>query len=146
MGETLESSIICEEKFTTPDSSIRAVSCSIKRNANDRLIRRQAVVRHATGNMGVVVLDGNVWDALLLSALDCITCSLVVRMQIAGDQLGVNSKYMLVFLDAGFERLERLEIFHIPDVLADKCVPIPSEAECIFYLRSGSQYRREFPR
>ena len=72
--------------------------------------------------MGVVVLDADEADPLLLAARGGIGARQIVRVEIAGDRCRADIEQTLEMADLLLVMLQRLHIFQIADVLAGEDV------------------------
>src|SRR3990170_3892628 len=67
-------------------------------------------------------------------------------MQIVGDRLRLDAEKLLEMRRRVLEGPQGLEVLHIPDMLADKGVLTPGDAERIFQLTADGQNRERFAR
>ncbi len=61
MRRAREISVTRDEKFAAPNFSIRAIARAIQRDTDDAFSARDTILRHARGDVRVVVLDARDW-------------------------------------------------------------------------------------
>ncbi|GIZ21041.1 hypothetical protein TUM12147_43770 [Citrobacter europaeus] len=83
------------KKFSTPDSAINAVPCTVEYNANR--FSTESVFSHARGHVCMVMLHLNNPQ---LRLLQCTTRRAKCRMEITGHNLWLNIKKLLQMINA----------------------------------------------
>jgi len=71
-----------QEHLSAPDCPVCTVACAVKCQTDDRLPRRELVVRHAGNDVGVVVLNGHQGQVFIYSTLAGVAAGEVIRMHI----------------------------------------------------------------
>ena len=64
-----------------------------------------------------------------------------IRVHVMGDNFRLDAEKLLVEPDGLFEVLQRLQVFHVADVLADKGIFVPGQAEGVLLLGAAGQDR-----
>ncbi len=79
-----------------------------------------------------MVLDLDQGQASSLGALLRIAGRQVIRVQVAGNSLGLNAEQALEMADAFFEGAQGFIIFQIADMVAEKGIVLAGQAEGVF--------------
>ncbi len=139
MERALVFRIVTNQEFSTPNCAVRAVASAVKSCPDDRLIGGEPVFRHASRDVGVMVLDPDGLQAFFLPALARITGSQVIGMQVVGQQLGLDAEELLDMGDPVPKGLQGLVIFQVADVMAEEGVVLTGEAKGVFQLPASRQ-------
>ena len=95
-----------------------------------------AIVGQASRQMGMVVLHLKVvpWQALAIAR------GLIVGMHVADDQLGLHVKQPLIECDRGAIVLERLQVLHVANVLAQEGILVARQTKGILEFGATGQH------
>src|SRR5258707_20128 len=118
---------IRHKKLTTPDLAVGAVSRAVQGYPNH--LFTQVVFCHATRDVGVVVLDTDLFHSILLERK---LRAHVERMEVVGDRSRLHAEQLLQIGEGLLEEQQRLVILEIADMLAQKSVTALGETESIF--------------
>src|SRR5207342_2028870 len=122
------------QEFTAPDRAVGAVAGPVEGHPDHRPLF--AVVGQAGGDVRVVVLDAFGGQVQLERVLG----GQVLRVQVVRHDLRVDVEQPAEVLDALGERAQRLGVLQVPDVLRDKGVAPPGQAERVLQLGSAGQH------
>src|SRR5271167_173267 len=115
MSGAFETFIVCDEHFPTPDFPVGAIAGAIEDKADHAT--GEVVLRHATRNVGVVVLHADDADTFHRILFDGPFCGEILGMQIVGDDLRPNFENAPKMLDGLMEKTITFDIFQISNVL-----------------------------
>ena len=101
------------QHFTAPDGAVRTITGAVKGQTNDRAF--QFVFRHAADNVGMMMLDLDFLNTVLLCGKPGTQ---VVRMHITGNNFRTDFKYALQMVNRQLKKVQGHHIFKIPDMLA----------------------------
>ena len=90
MSRPVEVSVIAYQELASPDRPVGPITRAVERNADHRFV--QVVFGHATGHVGVVMLDGKQPHVFARRPLTRVVRRGIVGMQIVHDHLGGDSK------------------------------------------------------
>ena len=90
----------------------------------------------------MVVLDTQKGQLILGCLLHRITGGEIIRMEIMDQGLGLKAEELFEDRDGGFKVLQRLQVLHVPDMLADEGILVPGDTEGILQFRPAGQDRR----
>ena len=96
----------------------------------------QVVLRHAAGDMRMVVLDA---DLALHRQRESEPGAHIVRVQVIRHRLRFHAEELLKVGQRFFEELEGFVILQIADVLAENGVPVFGDAESVLQLSSAGK-------
>ena len=116
-----------DQDLTAPNLPISAVACAVQSNTYHR--PRKAMFCHGAHYVGMVMLDPNLNHGRLLQG---ILCAQVIRMEIIGNNLGLDFQYPFQVLDSHLKKIEGLQVFQIAYVLTQECLVSPGETDGIF--------------
>ena len=126
-AEAAEITVIPCQQLAAPACAVRPEAGPVPDEAEAGSF--QAVVGHAGGHMGMVMLHLQQRDALLLCPILRIAGREIIRMQVAGQRAGPDVKEPLKMADLLFIVFQGLEILQVADVLAQEGVSALAEAE-----------------
>ena len=132
-ADALIAAVIGEQALAAPAAAVVAPAGAVPGEAYHFF--GQAVVRHAGGDMGVVVLHHEPWQSPLLG----VGRREIVRVPVAYQQLGRNVKKALKVGDLRGIVLVGFHILQIADMLARESVAGLGEAEARLLLGSAGQ-------
>src|ERR1700722_3515039 len=112
MGAAMGTMKITDEEFPAPDLAVGSKTGSVKSHPDDFFV--QAVFRHATGDVGVVMLNRQ----FRLRAAEGPASAEVIGMEIMSDQARIRLINALQIAERFFKELQRFVIFQVADVLA----------------------------
>ncbi len=116
-----ETEEISDHDLSAPNLTIRSIACPIERDTNHRA--RQMVLGHATGDMGVVVLDGNGLHVFLLQSP---LGRKVAGMKIVGDHGRLPLQNAFKVRDGFLKKVVGSQVLQIADVLSQEGILSPS--------------------
>src|ERR1035437_7058298 len=125
-----------DEYFSAPNRSAGAVASPIQCKSDYPAFKM--ILRHTTGDVGVVVLHANQPRPILLQRP---LGGEVVGMKIVGDDLRLDFENPLQVLDRFVEKTITFHVLQISDVLAQESVLSFGEADGVFEFASDSQHR-----
>src|SRR5450759_3707327 len=126
-----------DEYFSTPNMSVGAVASPIQCESDHPAFK--VILRHTTGDVGVVVLHANQLRPTLLQRP---LGGEVVGMKIVGDDLRLDFEDQLQMLDRFVEKTITFDVFQISDVLAQEGLISFGEADGVLEFASDGQHRR----
>ncbi len=136
MRRALESAVSAHEPLAAPDRAVLAIAGAVERDADHAaLIRRPAVLRQRSRDVRLVMLDAVQRQVVLGGEGLGQARRGVIGMQIAGHDLRLQPEEMLVGRQRRPVVLQRLDVLHIADVLADEGVFVAGEGEGVLELR-----------
>jgi hypothetical protein len=101
---------------------------------------------HATGQVRMMVLDGQQRAVLASGAFFGVSRRGVIRVQIAHDLLGPHGEQLFVEEHISFKRLERLPVVQVAQVVAEKDMPLAPQGERRLQLpANGKRWTPTFP-
>ncbi len=103
VGGALVAGVIGDEELATPDRPIVDVAGAVEGHADHRPLAAQAVLGHARGDVGVVVLHFDQRQPLAGSPFAGITSGHVVGVAVAGDDRRPRAEQALHVFDATLE-------------------------------------------
>ena len=124
--------VICNEKLAAPNGAVGPVPRSVERHSDHRLLAAQAIFRHARGDVRVMVLNADRWQALAFGTCERIPRRHIVRMEIVRDHLRMHAKKLCQVRHPVFERTERFVILQVADVMAEESIAVAREAKGVF--------------
>ena len=139
MTEAAECLITTHQALSAPGGSVGTIAGAVPHQADH--FPRQAVVRHAGGQVGMMVLHLYKGQTQALGILG----GHIIRVQVTGDQGRFNIKQMLEMGDLLGIILQGLHILQIANVLAGKNIASLGQAEAGLLLRSAGQNALQRP-
>jgi len=118
MGGTFKATRISHQHLASPDVAIQTQAGTIPDDANGRSF--DAIFSQHRSQVRVMMLHPYHRQARCQRQ----ACGGIVRMHVAGDPLRLNVKERLVERHGGLVMLQRLGIFHVANMLANKGVLI----------------------
>src|ERR1035437_9159366 len=137
MSGTFEVNKPGDEYFSAPNMSVGAVTSPIQCESDHPSFKM--ILRHATGDVRVVVLHANQLRSTLLQRP---LGGEVVGMKIVGDDLRLDFENPLQMHDRFVEKSITFHVLQISDVLAQESVLSFGEADGVFEFASDGQHRR----
>ena len=133
MAKALKTFIAAGQALAAPGGTVGAIAGAVPHQANHFPL--QAVICHAGGHMGVVVLHLYKGQAQGLGILG----GHVIRVQVTGGESGFNVKQVLEMGDLLGIILQGLHVLQIADVLARKHIAALGQAEAGLLFRPAGQ-------
>ncbi len=124
MQPSLKAGVIGQQDLPSPNCAVSPVTSAIKGETDNRLFAIPAVVRQAGTDVGVVMLNIDQGQVLVFCPCLGIAGSQVIRVQITGDQLGLDAKNCLIMIDCFCEGIQCFLIFQVADVMTQEGVSI----------------------
>src|SRR5918995_89369 len=112
------------EELSSPDGAVGAEAGPVEGDPDHTLFCGTLVVRQATRDMRLVVLDANSGKPGLLQLAGMFRGQ-ILRMEVVGYQLGAHVEESGVVFDAFPERSQRLVVLHVTNVAAHEGVTVP---------------------
>src|SRR4030043_152231 len=123
MPHSLETLVISDQKFASPDAPVAAVSRAVQSHADDRRI--DCVVRHTANDVGVMMLNRDELKMAELAAqFKSIFSGKVFWMQVIGNGFRLYTEKLFIQRQCILEMFQCFQIFHVADVLADECIVV----------------------
>src|SRR5215212_8441316 len=126
------------EELSAPDGSVCTVAGPVEGNPDHVLFSGTFVVSEAARDVRVVVLDADSRESGFLE-LTGVLGGQVLGMEVVGNQFRTNVEEPAVVLDSFPERLQRLVVLHVPDVVAHEGMAVSGQAERILELSTTGQ-------
>ncbi len=136
VADALVAAGIGEERLAAPDRAVVAVARAVEREAEHGALRVPAVLGHDRGDVGVVVLD---FDDELAMVRSGPGRGAVAGVTVGGDHLRGDGGVLLELIDTAFEGLDRLEVLHVPQVLAHPGVRGRCQADRVLQFATHRQ-------
>ncbi len=127
---------IADEDFPTPNGSISAVSGAVEAESDNWV--GMAGLGHHRANVSVVVLDADETIAVVVLGPPA---GEIAGVHIGDDTFRFDAKQPCHVFDCRGERIERLEVLHIPNVLAHEGVLTVCQTECCLEFSPDRQGR-----
>src|SRR5689334_2772732 len=136
MGHTLGVAEISHEELAAPEFSIQAKSEAVKRNSDQLAV--DLVVSHAARDMRVMMLHRELGRQVRERERE--PGREILGMQIVSDHFRLDVEQVLVVFDSFGERLQRLEILEISDVMTHKRAVLARETKRVLQLRATCEH------
>ena len=138
VGKPFHPAALAEQELSSPDRSVVSVSRSVEAYSDHRAF--YVVLSHDARDMGVMMLDPEDRQSVLLGILLREARRVVERMLVAYHHVGLYAEQSLEPLDRLFVEASVLDRVHIAEVLAYVSERSLCKRERILQLRSGRQY------
>ena len=133
----LVSAIVADKELAAPDRSVAPEAGAVESDADDRLL--QAVLGHATGQVGVMMLHRNQPDSLVTGPTNRVSRRGVVGMKIVGDSSRLDVECLLVQADVSLEGAECLVMVEVAHVVAEDRMVTAAQPEHPLQLTSDRE-------
>ena len=137
--------VAADEPLAAPNRAIVAVAGAIERDADHRsAVARVAVIRQTRGDVRAVMLHPpRSGQAVLARVRLGEARGQIVRVQIADHGFRLDAEQVLVRRQRRFVVLQRFQVLHIADVLADEGIGVAGEGERVLEQRPGGEDLRQ---
>ena len=133
VGGTLEAVVVGDEDLTSPNGAVGPVSGAVERESDHAV--GDAVLGHHRCDVRMVMLHLDNRSSVALRPRR----RQIPRVEIGGDRLRFNPEQVSEVAHGVVESGERLEVLHVPDVLAHESVPAGGEAERRLQFATGCE-------
>src|SRR5262249_20899746 len=127
MRAASERRVIAHEELAAPDRAVAPEARAVEGDADDRA--RKFVLRHATGEVRMVMLDCEKGASFLGRPFSRVAGRGVIGVQVVRQNLGSDGKQLLVERDVRLEGAVGGIMVEVAEVVAEKGLAVAAEGE-----------------